>query len=182
MVKQFFFKYGGQFLTRYINCKLNFVQNGTSLIFPSSSIFRSALGKCTYVHMGVTVGDTVAAARQRSFAAIYSLFTVFGRNVSCTQESYFHATTVLIRSVGRGRRRRGGGSPRESRRRRPRRDGGRAEGRRRAESSCQSPECKPRGNPARTFPGPSQGELFPVGATLAWRRSSQRSPPGPACP
>lgn len=31
-------------------------------------------------------------------------FTVFGWNASCTQEFYFHATTMLIRSVGRGRR------------------------------------------------------------------------------
>jgi len=31
-------------------------------------------------------------------------FTIFGRNASCTQEFYFHATAVLIRSVGRGRR------------------------------------------------------------------------------
>lgn len=31
-------------------------------------------------------------------------FTVFGWNVSYTQEFYFHATTMLIRSVGRDRR------------------------------------------------------------------------------
>lgn len=50
------------------------------------------------------------------------------------------------------------------------------------ESPFLQPECTPRDNLARTFPGPSQGEPFPVGAALAWRRSSQRSSPGPACP